>query len=111
MANKRVRLVRNVKLDGKASFVAPVVTPAGVTSSEMVQYKGRKLRVPSTDGHWYIRWNEGRRAKWQRCDSMMEANERRRHKQFELQAVSVGIDVKPQDPSRLRLAVGAPRLH
>ena len=40
MANRRVRLVRNVKLNGKPTFVAPVVTPKGVISSEMVLYKG-----------------------------------------------------------------------
>jgi len=36
MANRRVRLVRNVKLNGKPIFVAPDITPKGVISSEMV---------------------------------------------------------------------------
>jgi hypothetical protein len=46
MANRGVRLVRDVKLDGKATLVTPVITPEGSVSSEMAFYKGQRLRVP-----------------------------------------------------------------
>jgi hypothetical protein len=59
MANRRVRLVRNVKLNGKPTFVTPVITPKGSVSNEMVLYKGQRLKVPADAGIWYIRWEEG----------------------------------------------------
>ena len=73
MANRRVRVVRNVKLNGKPTFVAPVTTPKGAVSSEMVLYKGQRLTVRSDAGIWYIRWEEGHRPKWQRCQSLLVA--------------------------------------
>ncbi len=104
MANRRVRLVRNVKLNGKPTFVAPVITPKGSVSTEMVLYKGQRLKVPTDAGIWYIRWEEGHRPKWQRCQSMSDALHQKTCKQIELQAVSVGIDVNVSNPSRLKLA-------
>ena len=104
MANRRVRIVRSVKINGKATFCAPDITPRGVVSSEIVRYKGQKLKFPAAEGRWYIRWEEGDKPRWQRCDSMTDAIGLRVRKQIELQAVSAGIEVKPDDPSRLRLA-------
>jgi integrase len=99
-----VRLVRNVKLDGEPIFAAPDITPKGVISSEMVRYKGQKLKIPAAEGNWYIRWEEGSKPKWQRAASMTEAIGLRVRKQYELQALSAGIEIKADDPSRLRLA-------
>jgi integrase len=104
MANKRVRLVRNVKLNGRPTFVAPDITPKGVISAEMVRYKGQRIKVPATAGNWYIRWEEGNQPKWQRADSMSDAISLRVRKQIELQASAAGIEIKPEDPARLRLA-------
>jgi integrase len=103
MANKRVRLVRNVKVNGKPTFVAPVITPKGSVSTEMVLYKGQRLTVRTDAGIWYIRWEEGHRPKWQRCQSMSDALHQKTRKEIELQAISVGIDIKASNPSRLRL--------
>jgi hypothetical protein len=103
MANRRVRLVRNVKVNGQPTFVAPVITPKGSVSTEMVLYKGQRLKVPADAGIWYIRWEEGHRPKWQRCQSMSDALHQKTRKEIELQAVSVGIALNPSNPSRLRL--------
>jgi len=104
MANRRIRLVRNVKLNGKPTFVAPVITPKGSVSIEMVLYKGQHIKVPAEHGNWYIRWEDGDKPKWQRCKSMSDAAHQKERKQIELQAVSFGIDVKADNPSRLKLA-------
>jgi integrase/recombinase XerD len=103
MANRRVRVVRSLKIDGKAVFCAPDTTPKGAISSEIVLYKGRKLKFPPDEGRWYLRWEEGSKPKWQRCESFSDALHQQVRKQIELQAVSAGIEVKPDDPSRLRL--------
>jgi len=102
MANRRVRVVRSLKIDGKAVFCAPDTTPKGAISSELIIYKGRKLKFPPDAGRWYLRWEEGK-PKWQRCDSFSDALHQQVRKQIELRAVSAGIEVKPDDPSRLRL--------
>ena len=104
MANRRVRVVRSLKIDGKAVFFAPDTTPKGAISGELIKYKGRKLKVPLTEGRWYIRWEEGHKPKWQRCDSFSDALHQQARKQIELHAISAGIEVKADDPSRLRLA-------
>jgi len=44
------RLVRNVKLNGKLTFVAPVITPKGSVSIELVLYKRHRLKVPAERG-------------------------------------------------------------
>jgi hypothetical protein len=104
MANRRVRVVRSLKIDGKAVFCAPDTTPKGAISSEFVLYKGQRLKFAPTEGRWYLRWEEGHKPKWQRCDSFSDALHQKEGKQIELRAVSAGIEVKPDDPSRLRLA-------
>ena len=104
MANRRVRVVRSLKIDGKAVFCAPDTTPKGAISSEFVIYKGRKLKFPPAEGRWYLRWEEGSKPKWQRCDSFSDALHQQVRKQIELKAVSAGIEVRADDPSRLRLA-------
>ncbi len=88
----------------EAHFLAPVVTPKGVISSEIVLYKGQRLKFPADAGIWYIRWEEGHKPKWQRADSISHAIHLRVRKQYELQAISVGIEVKTDNPSRLRFA-------
>jgi hypothetical protein len=70
----------------------------------MVLYKGQRLTVRSDAGIWYIRWEEGHRPKWQRCQSLSDALHQKTRKEIELQAVSVGIDVNMSNPSRLKLA-------
>jgi integrase len=104
MANRRVRLVRSVKINGKAVFCAPETTPKGSISSEIVLYKGQRLKIPASEGRWYIRWEEGNKPKWQRAASMTEAIGLRVRKRMELQAVAAGVEVKPDNPSRLRLS-------
>ena len=104
MANRRVRVVRSLKIKGKAVFCAPDTTPKGAISSEIVLYKGQQLKFPPSEGRWYIRWEEGSNPKWQRCDSFSDALHQQVRKQIELQAISKGIELKPDDPSRLRLA-------
>jgi integrase/recombinase XerD len=84
--------------------VAPVITPKGSVSTEMVLYKGQRIKVPAEQGNWYIRWEDGDKPKWQRCHSMSDAAHQKERKQIELQAVSVGIDIKAHNPSRLKLA-------
>ncbi len=73
MANRRVRVVRSLKIDGKAVFCAPGTTPKGAISSEFVIYKGRKLKFPPAEGRWYLRWEEGSkpagvRARWRNLE-------------------------------------------
>jgi integrase len=61
------------------------------------------LKVPADQGKWYIRWDEGSKPRWERCASMADAIHQRIRKQIELQAVSAGIQFKPDDPARPRL--------
>jgi len=75
----------------KPTFVAPVITPKGSVSTEMVLYKGQRLKVPADAGIWYIRWEEGHQPKWRRCESMSDAIQQQVRKRIELQAVSVGL--------------------
>jgi integrase/recombinase XerD len=63
----------------------------------------RQQRNPVTRTRCYLRWEEGSKPKWQRCDSFSDALHQQVRKQIELHAVSAGIEVKPDDPSRLRL--------
>jgi integrase len=95
--------VRSVKLRGRAIFCSPEITPKGSVSSEIVLYKGQRLKVPAAEGRWYIRWEEGSKPRWQRAANMTDAIGLRVRKGMELQAVAVGVEVKPDDPSRLRL--------
>src|ERR1700752_3521610 len=58
---------RSLKIDGTAVFCAPDTTPKGEISSEFVIYQGRKLKFPRC--RWYLRWKDGSKPRWQRCDS------------------------------------------
>ncbi|MGA7514488.1 MAG: hypothetical protein WBW46_16460 [Candidatus Sulfotelmatobacter sp.] len=49
MANRKVRIVRDVKLDGKWTSLS--------------LKKAQKLKIPAAEGRWYITWREGRRIK------------------------------------------------
>jgi len=60
------------------------------------------LKVRAYAGIWYIRWEEGHRPKWQRCQSMSDALDQKTRREIELQAVSVGIDIKASNPSTTR---------
>jgi hypothetical protein len=35
------------------------ISPKGTVSSEIVIYKDQRHTVPSDQGNWYIRWDEG----------------------------------------------------
>ena len=49
MANRKVRIVRDVKLDGEWTTLS--------------LKNAQKLKIPAAEGRWYITWREGRRIK------------------------------------------------
>lgn len=105
MANKRVRLVRCcvVNGSGKPVYCKPETTQKGAVSSEWVLYRDKRYKVPASEGRWLIRWEDGDRPKWQSAPTMTEAITLRIKKEAELHALASGIEIKPDDPSRLRL--------
>ncbi|HZQ25288.1 MAG TPA: site-specific integrase [Terriglobales bacterium] len=107
MANKRVRLVRCcvVNGSGKTIYCKPEITGKGQVSSEWVLFKGKKYKVPASEGRWLIRWEDGSRPRWQSARNMTEAITLQIKKQAELHAIAAGIEIKVDDPSRLRLEV------
>jgi integrase/recombinase XerD len=89
MANRRVRIVRDVKLDGEWKSLS--------------LKKGQKLRIPESEGRWYITWREGRRIKRQQANGHGHAYELLRKKHAELHATAFGIKITPDNPNRMRL--------
>jgi len=89
MANRRVRIVRDVKLDGEWKSLS--------------LKKGQKLRIPESEGRWYITWREGRRIKRQQANGHGDAYELLRKKHAELHATAFGIKITPDNPNRMRL--------
>lgn len=65
--NKRVALVRSLKLGGSWRMCVPVVDAKGRVSPEFVKVEGKKLAVPqNTPSRWYLSWYEAGRKKWQK---------------------------------------------
>ena len=89
MANRKVRVVRSVKLDGKWKFLTLA--------------KGRKLRIPDTEGRWYISWREGSRTRWERAKDYSDAYTRQLKKNAELHAAAFGVQIVPDTPDRMRV--------
>jgi hypothetical protein len=89
MANRKVRVVRSVKLDGKWKF--------------LTLERGRKLRIPNTEGRWYISWREGSRTRWERAKDYSDAYMRQLKKNAELHATAFGVHVKPETTDRMRV--------
>jgi len=65
MPNRRVALIRAVKIDGKWKYLSPVVSDKGTVSPEFVWLKGKKTYA--SGGVWYIRWYEGKRQIGKMC--------------------------------------------
>ena len=76
MANRRVRLVRSVKLNGVWKFLNPI--------------KAQRLRIANSEGRWYISWREGSKKKWQKADSWSHAMQLQHKKEAELHAIAAG---------------------
>lgn len=80
--NKRVALLRSVKLEGSWRMCVPHVDAKGRVSPEFVKVQGKRLAVsPDTPSRWYLSWYEAGRKKWQKVSgySLTDAiNERTR---------------------------------
>jgi len=80
--NRRVALLRSVKLEGSWRMCVPHVDTKGRVSPELVKVKGKRLNVsPETPSRWYLSWYEAGRKKWQKVSgsSLTDAiNERTR---------------------------------
>ena len=87
MANRKVRVVRSVKLDGKWKF--------------LTLERGRKLRIPNSEGRWYISWREGSRTRWERAKDSGSAYTLKLKKDAELHAAAFGVQIVPDTPARL----------
>src|ERR1035438_1659895 len=61
MANRRVRVVRSVKINGRWKYLTPS--------------KAATMRIPNNQGRWYISWRAGPKKEWERCDSELHRSE------------------------------------
>ena len=89
MANRKVRIVRDVKLNGKWTSLS--------------LKKAQKLKIPAAEGRWYITWREGRRIKREQARDHGQAIELQGKKHAELHATAFGIKITPDNPNRMRL--------
>jgi len=89
MANRRVRVVRSVKINGKWTFINP--------------NRAQRLHIPNDLGRWYISWREGTKKCWERADSWTHAMSLKLKKEGELHAVAAGVELAAPKPSRLKL--------
>jgi integrase/recombinase XerD len=89
MANRKVRIVRDVKLDGQWATLS--------------LKKAQKLKIPAAEGRWYITWREGRRIKREQARDHGHAIGLQGKKHAELHATAFGIKITPDNPNRLRL--------
>src|ERR1019366_5670310 len=87
MPNRRVRVVRSVKLNGKWKFMNPQAA--------------QRQRIPNNQGRWYITWRDGNKKEWERCDSWTHALSQKLKKEGELHARSAGVELAAPKPSRL----------
>lgn len=90
MANRKVRVVRSVKISGQWKFINP--------------NKAQKLKIPNDEGRWYICWRTGNKKEWQRADSWTHALSLKLKKEAELHAISAGVALPAPDPTRLTVA-------
>lgn len=90
MANRRVRVVRSVKLNGVWKFINPV--------------RAQRLKIANDQGRWYITWREGNKKEWERADSWTHAMALKLKKEGELAAVAAGVEIVAPNPARLKLA-------
>ncbi|MGC1228498.1 MAG: hypothetical protein WA859_18655 [Candidatus Sulfotelmatobacter sp.] len=95
MANRKVRIVRDVKLDGEWTTVS-------------VQ-KAQKLRIPSAEGRWYITWREGRRIRREQARDHGRAIELQSKKHAELHSAAFGIKITPDNPKGIAQPIVTPR--
>jgi len=79
MPNRRVRVVRSVKLNGKWKFMNPQAA--------------QRQRIPNDQGRWYITWRDGNKKEWERCDSWTHALAQKLKKEGELHALSAGVEL------------------
>lgn len=100
MANKRVAVVRSIKIEGKWRYCSPWENTKGrkektSLSPDYVNYpKGQKFLVPmGTASRWYISWYEGRKRKWEICDSALDAVTKQIRQEAKLRAVAAGVEV------------------
>lgn len=89
MANRRVRVVRSVKIKGVWKFINPV--------------KAQRLKIANDQGRWYITWREGNKKEWARADSWTHAMALKLKKEGELAAVAAGVEIVAPNPARLKL--------
>jgi hypothetical protein len=89
MANRKVRIARDVKLDGEWTTLS--------------LKKAQKLKIPAAEGRWYNTWREGRRIKREQARDHGHAYEMLRKKHAELHATASGIKITPDNPNRMRL--------
>jgi integrase len=89
MANRKVRIVRDIKLEGEWTTLS--------------LKKAQKLKIPAAEGRWYITWREGRRIKREQARDHGHAYEMLRKKHAELHATAFGIKITPDNPNRMRL--------
>ena len=69
MGNRKVAIVRSVKLGGKWIYCGPAKTAGGRLSSEQVYRKGKLFTVPAgTITRWYVTYYEGTRKIWKRIE-------------------------------------------
>lgn len=107
MANKKVSLVRRAKIDGRWSFVSPVVTPKGTVSSELVKLGNRQARI--NGGVWYTTWYEGTKKKRRAVGRSLTAALAERLRQDRIIAAkNVGVAVEEDDSRKgTRLTIAA----
>jgi len=79
MPNRRVRVVRSVKLNGKWKF--------------MNLQAAQRQRIPNGQGRWYITWRDGNKKEWERCDSWTHALAQKLKKEGALHARSAGVEL------------------
>ena len=89
MANRRVRVVRSVKVNGQWKYLNPITA--------------QKLKIPNDQGRWYITWRVGDKKEWERADSWTHALKLKLKKEGELHAVSAGVELAAPDPARVTL--------
>ena len=107
MPNRRVTLVRRIRLNGCWQYLQPVISDHGRVSPELVKMNGQTVNV--SGGVWYIAWYEGTKKKRKPIGPSLTAAvaEQQRHRQ-KLAALSVGVAIKEDDPTRRKIADAIP---
>lgn len=102
--NRRVRIIRRVRMDGRWVYVSPVVSAKGRVSPELVVVDGRQVRVDG--GVWYITWYEGTRKRRKPIGATLTPAVVEKVKQERiLAAQNAGVSVQEtSDPNRLTIA-------